>query len=79
MKNPPLSMMPRGNFFLINLLIEDYTIIMLFRVTRVLLEYILQYYHDSRFLVRYFIIYLSMIHPLNCMFSGHLIQRVISN
>ena len=26
-----------------------------------------------------FIIYLSMIHPLICMFSGHLIQSAISN
>ena len=27
----------------------------------------------------YFIIYLSMIQPLNCLFSGHLIPKAISN
>ena len=29
--------------------------------------------------IYYYIIYLSMIQPLNCLFSGHLIPKAISN
>ena len=39
----------------------------------------LSFSYDTSHMIRVLIIYLSMIHPLNCMFSGHLLQKAISN
>ena len=35
-------------------------------------------YYGSLIIIKALIIYISIKHPLNCMFSGHLIQRSVS-